>query len=450
MLKSIKKSLKYLSIMAGIIIVVPTFSYLIIRIPEVQTFIINRITSHFSEEIKSKINVGKIEFSFFNKLTINDLIIKDINNDTLIYSQKISAGIRKLDFKNMIIKLGRVELTKPVIGLITDSTGVMNLTLYLEMLGRSKGTDKQTKSSFEVTQIEIRDATFSLINRTATENKMIIDMNNLHVTGINGRVDDFKVQNDSTVFHLNNLGFSESSGFRVNSMNSNVVLAGNNIIFNSVLMNCDSTILNADHISIKADSSDSFKRFTDEVRLDILLQKSIISSSDLQYFLPFLKGSHESVWLSGRVFGTISELKGRNIELSFRDFSYLNCDFDFSGLPGIENAFIFIGVNSLKTNATDIEKIRIPSVGNIVVPDVLYKLGNITFDGSFTGFTTDFVTYGKITSGIGNIRTDISLRPEEKNRYKIKGLVTGNNIDLGAITGNHIVLSYYCVSLRLS
>ena len=49
--------------------------------------------------------------------------------------------------------------------------------------------------------------------------------------------------------------------------------------------------------------------------------------------MPFAEGINESVWLSGKVFGTVSELRGRNIELSYRDYTYLDCDFDFSGLP---------------------------------------------------------------------------------------------------------------------
>ena len=60
----------------------------------------------------------------------------------------------------------------------------------------------------------------------------------------------------------------------------------------------------------------------------------------------------------------------------------LDCDFDFSGLPEIENTFIYIGVNNLKTNAKDIEKIKIPGKGILSnVPEILYKLGNISFDG---------------------------------------------------------------------
>jgi hypothetical protein len=95
-------------ILIGIIILVPTFFSLIFRIPEVQTFVVRRVSAHFSEKIKSTITVGRIEYAFFNKIMIHDLLIKDHNNDTMVYSQKISAGITGLNFRNKIYRLGHV------------------------------------------------------------------------------------------------------------------------------------------------------------------------------------------------------------------------------------------------------------------------------------------------------------------------------------------------------
>ena len=69
------------------------------------------------------------------------------------------------------------------------------------------------------------------------------------------------------------------------------------------------------------------------------------------------------MWLSGKISGTVAELRGRNIKLSYGQNTSIECDFDFSGLPKIENTFIYIGVNSLKTNAKDFEKIKIPRKG---------------------------------------------------------------------------------------
>ena len=134
MLKKIKKSLKYFIIFFGVIILLPTVLYLLLNTSEVQTFIVKRITNHFSSEIKSTISIGSIEYKFFNKLYINDIIIKDQNNDTLVYSKRTVIGIRGIDFKHKSFRLGKVSLTKPVIALITDSTGLMNLTWYLNLI----------------------------------------------------------------------------------------------------------------------------------------------------------------------------------------------------------------------------------------------------------------------------------------------------------------------------
>ena len=160
MLKSIKKSFKYLMILVGIILLVPTFASLILRVPEVQTFMVRRILGHFSEKIQSSMTLGRIEYTFFNKLLINDLLIKDQNNDTLIYSPKIAAGINRLDFTGKTIKLGHIELFEPTIAIITDSTGIMNLKWYLDLLGSSEDTVKKSDNKF----MNARNRTYRINN----------------------------------------------------------------------------------------------------------------------------------------------------------------------------------------------------------------------------------------------------------------------------------------------
>jgi hypothetical protein len=436
MLKNIKKSLKYFTIIFGVIILLPTVLYLLLQTTEVQTFLVKRITDHFSGEIKSTMTFGSIEYKFFNKLSVNDVIIKDQNNDTLIYSKEIIIGINGIDFKNKLFRFGKVSLIKPVIALITDTTGMMNLTWYLNLLKTPSDTIKKGGSKFSVNQIDIRDARFSLINRNGTRGKTKIDFNNLNLSGINGIIEDLKILNDTVTFGVYNLAFKESSGFTLKKMNSSVIIAGQDFLLSSTSISCDSSIFNIEKFGLVADSANSFKNFTEGVKLNILLDKSLINTSDLKYFLPFADSINESIWISGRIAGTISELRGRNIKISYRDYTSLDCDFDISGLPKIENAFLYIGVNTLRSNAKDIEQMVLPGNKRLIIPEAVKKLGNISFNGSFTGFTTDFVTYGEIRTSQGNIRTDISLRPEEAGRYRIKGLLNGSDINLGELTGN--------------
>ncbi len=433
--KNIKKIFKYLVILAGIIFMIPSLLYLVLQIPELQTYLVARVSAYISKETRSTITVGRVEYKFFNRLSVDDLLIKDLNNDTLIYSEELVAGIRQLDLKNKSIRLGRIFLVKPVVGLVTDSTGSMNLNYFLNFLKKPADTTAKAKSVFFIDEIDIRDARFSFINHSGAKSKTPVDFNNLNLTGVSAIIDDFYIKDDTIAFNIYNLGFTESSGFMLTRLSADVMLANHNIILNAVNLDCDSSIIDIPRFALFADTPESFKNFAEEVRVDILLDKSLLTTSELRFFIPSLKGINESVWISGRLLGTISELRGRDIEVSFRNYTYLECDFDFSGLPKLENTFMYLGINSIRTNALDIEKIVIPGKGNIVVPEFLYKLENISFDGSFTGFTTDFVTYGEIRTNLGSVRTDISFRPDDFNSYKVKGLIKGNEINLGELTG---------------
>jgi len=431
MVKSIKKSVKYILIFLGIIITLPTIFYFILRVPVVQTMLVRRITDHISEETRSSIMIGKVEFHFFNRLYMNDILIKDQNNDTLIYSQKISAGIRKIDFRKKAFRLGRVVIDSPVVSFAADSAGTLNIMWYIDKLRAPNDTLKKGKNTIDINQIDINNARFSLVTDKGAKSKAPIDLRNLHLADINCILEGFSIKDDTTSFNIYNLGFRESGGFKVKRMNSALILSRNYIRFNSAFMECDSTILNISHAGMKVDSSSSFRNFINDVRLDILLDRSMVGFSDLQYFAPFVSKINESVWISGKILGTISELRGRNIEVSCLDDTYLDCDFDFSGLPEIENSFIYFGINDFRSNAEDIEKVNISGNGPVKLPDFIHKLGTISFDGTFTGFTTDFVAYGKIRSDQGLLKTDISMRPEESNRFRVNGLITASDIALG-------------------
>jgi hypothetical protein len=435
MAKNIKKSFKYFIIVIGVFVLLPGILYPLLQFSAVQTYLVKRISSHLSKGINSTISVGRIEYRFFNKLAINDLLIKDQHNDTLLYSKEIIAGIRRFDLSKKTFRLGKVTLAQPVVALITDSTGLMNLAWYLNMLKNPLDTVKKAPVNFSIEQIDISDARFSLINHSHARGKSKIDFNNLNLTGLNTIIEDLKIRNDTTSFNVYSLGFRESSGFSVQRLSTSFRLAKNNIMLNSVFLSSDSSILNISRFGMRTDSSGSFSNFITDVKLDVALDKCLISTSDLKYFMPFAEGIYESVWLSGKVLGTVSELRGRNINLSYRNSTSLDCDFDFSGLPNIESTFIYIGVNNLKTNATDIEKFRIKGKDAYILPEAAYKLGDIYFNGSFSGFTTDFVTYGEIRTSQGNVRTDLSLRPDKSKKYKIKGLLKGSDINLGELTG---------------
>jgi len=439
MLKSIKKSFQIFIAIVGGLILTFTILFFMVRIPYVQTLIVKKVTGFISKETKSTVSIGHMKFSFFNKLEMTEILIKDLHQDTLLYVPSLTIDIRQIDRKKRSLKLGKVVIIKPVVGFVTDSTGLMNIDWYLNMLMRPKDSTSVKSSSFHINQIEISDGRFSVINKAAPPSKAPLDLNNMRLTGINAIVENIDIGNDSTSLDVYDLACKESSGFIVKKMSSNLLLYKHNILLREISLLCDTSIINANHIYIQADSAASFRKFTEKIKLDLSLKKSLISSNDMKYFLSFLKDYNESIWLSGDVTGTISELRGRNIVVTYKNETYLDCNFNFSGLPDISKTFMFIDVNDFRSISKDIEQIKIPGKGYILLPDVLRKLGGVSFSGSFTGFTTDFVTYGKIKTHKGVISTDLSLRPSGNDSYRVKGLIRGSDIDLGSITNNPVL-----------
>jgi hypothetical protein len=437
--KFLRRSVKYLIMLAGVAIMVPTMLFLLLQLPSVQTAIVRKLTNYLSGRLDADISVGRVSYRFFNRISLANVLFLDRNNDTLLYADKLTAGIRKIGLKDKKFRLGRVTVDNPEFNLITDSAGQMNLTWYLDRLKGKQNADS-SGINLSIESINLADASFSLMNRSGEKKKRDhrIDFSDMNLGNIDGTVENFRIQNDTTSFTARNVSFKEKNGLNIISMHTDAAISGSAVMLNSLYIRTDSSILNLEKMWLKPDTS-GFKKFLTGVRLDIRIDKSLLHSSDLAWFAPVPAGLNESISVSGRFAGTVSELRGRNINLSYGDATKLDFNFDISGLPDIDNSFIYLGFNSLTTTARDMEQIKIPGKKKLVLPEVLYRLGKISFDGSFSGFTTDFVTYGEFVTDKGSLRTDLSLRPESSHRYRIRGLVRGQNINLGYLSDSDLL-----------
>jgi hypothetical protein len=439
--KIIKKTLKFVIIFIGVLLLIPLMMAIALQIPAVQTAVANKIMGQISTELRSSITVRRIEYEFFNKLVLDDLLFKDRNNDTLLYTRKLTASIKRISIKHRNFRLGKVELENPVFALITDTAGQMNLTWYLQEL--NKDTSGNAGTNIDVSRVDLTGARFSLINNSKPtgqeETKTTINFTDLELTGINGVIEDLRIRGDTVTMNVFDLAFREKRGFAVEHLTSRFSHANGIIMLTGANIRTANTLMELESLTFRSDSVNGYSNFIEEVRLDIQMSSSTIHTSDLRYFAPVPVGLEDEVSFAGKITGTVAELRGRNIMLEYGTGTLLNCDFDFSGLPELENTFIYLGVSTFRTNAPDLARLEIPGNTEFVVPEVLYRLGNIAFEGSFTGFTTDFVTYGEFRTDKGGVRTDLSLRPEKGNNYRVKGQVIGTSINLASLTESKLL-----------
>ena len=61
--------------------------------PPVQTWLVSKVTSRLSKDLHTSITIRSVDFSLFNKMLLNDVLIKDHDNDTLLYAGTVKVNI---------------------------------------------------------------------------------------------------------------------------------------------------------------------------------------------------------------------------------------------------------------------------------------------------------------------------------------------------------------------
>jgi len=193
----------------------------------------------------------------------------------------------------------------------------------------------------------------------------------------------------------------------------------------------------AEKVELLFNGYKSLKDFTNNVKLNININKSSLTSRDLCFFAPSISKIPGKINLAGNLFGYIANLKGKQIKAGWGENTHVYCDFALDGLPDINKTFMFIDIDSLQTTIQDIINISTPDNGKpLFLPNQLEKLGKITYAGNFTGFIDDFVTYGEFNSDLGLISTDLTIEPDTARIIRYSGKMKTDNFNLGKLFDN--------------
>ncbi|MFW6259572.1 MAG: translocation/assembly module TamB domain-containing protein [Tangfeifania sp.] len=185
-------------------------------------------------------------------------------------------------------------------------------------------------------------------------------------------------------------------------------------------------------IELPSENEDSLQM----LQFDFLLDNSKISFYDVSQLVPALKGMNQVVELSGEVFGNINDLKGRNLVLNTGRNTSAVLDFYANDISDPENMYLFVDLSQSQTSFQDLSRIKLPQkwgTGYLSFPEPFYEAGIFSYQGNFAGFLTDFVAFGTLSSDMGILSTDLSVRPEQAKQVYFRGEVATENFRLGEL-----------------
>ena len=212
----------------------------------------------------------------------------------------------------------------------------------------------------------------------------------LQFRNITGNIKNFSWLGD-TVRAVVNLSTKERSGLTAEKLQTALRIHPQLMEFDNLLLQTPRSTLR-NYFSMRFSSFRSMTDFINAVRMEANFQGSSIATDDLALFAPALKNMNRSVRISGRVKGTVAALSGDDIAVAVGNNSSLKGNFNLVGLPNINTTYINVQASDLRTTYADAVQFA-PQLRRVQSPN-LRALGAIRFAGTFTGFISDFVTFG--------------------------------------------------------
>ena len=448
--KGIKKKVKTLLIVVFLLIALPELLYVAFRSNTVQTVAIRWFMDQVGQTYNTKIQVGGIDISFFDQLTIEKLLIEDQSRDTLFYVGKLKLQVDSFTWKNRRIHLNNIFVEQPRIHLFQDTTGT-NFQFILDSIKASPPPDKEAKIwDVRFNNVFVRNAEVKFRKPYAdTLVHQGINFNDLNVKKINFSLVKVKRLSSGISMVLDNASLEEKSGFSLKNLTFNALLDSSGLYLNKFALITPHSNIFSDTMKITLRKSMVLDKLSSVKKIEDLplafqynyngnLTESQVSMADLAYYLPEIWGMNEAVLFSGSVSGSIDNLKFRKLNLRVGQKTSFNADLELKGLPDWQNTYIFLKFSNNTFNFNDIANIRLPDEAVTHYPHIPQSMlddVDLNYQGTFSGFPTDFVAYGTLNGEIGSLSTDIAISPTLTGSLKFKGMLDAKSFKAGKFLG---------------
>jgi hypothetical protein len=409
---------------------------LLLLIPAVQTWLAQELGTRLSRELGAEVSIRRVSIDPFGPLLLEGVYIGDLNGDTLIHAGGLRVQGLRIRPKHNLVQASAVVLDEARFALATRAGDAhSNLTNLLARLASSDTTTTGPDWTVRVARVLVNELHFSFADANEIHLPFGVDFDHVDVHArVVGR--QFFMQGDSISVHLEELSARDHSGFTLERLSGATTVQGTGIrIENMALRTPRSTIQG--QLQFTTESWAAYEEFTQEVLMRLELDSSRLDFHDIAYFAPDLQGIELPIGIHGRIRGTVSELRGRSMAISFGNGSWFRGSADLSGLPDLPNTFMLIDVEELRTDPDDLAALPMPpftSGARLEIPAEVRQLGEIRFSGNFTGFSRAFTAYGASRTELGELRTDLSYeRDTLTNVFSISGRAATSSFRLGAL-----------------
>ncbi len=405
-----------------------------------------------SKKINAEITIERVYYLFFNKLIAKNFTVLYPDRDTLLNIGKLSLNFVPNSLLEGDIKLRELNIDGGVFNLTSIEDSTTNIAGFIKLLstGEKKEIEKEEQvnnsTQLSLRRLKMKDFRFNMkiepIDTVDIEPK-VINFTDLSISNIDIDLRRVVLKDDTLRASLRSLTFHEKSGFNIKKFNGEVTICPNRVKIEDLSINDGNSSINAASFSLNFRDIDDFSDFLEKVDLKGDFFDTYLDFSTISYFTSGLSSNKLSLYIDGKIGGTISDLKADSIKLASKTrITNALINAHIKGLPESETTILTIDVIKSSTTAEDLSRI-ISSLDNSAPIKFLKELTpgvEYSFTGNMTGLFNDFLVKGNVTSGLGDLKTQLRVfNNSDTEDLELTAVLNSNELNIGTIANEPLL-----------
>jgi len=411
--------------------------FVAIQDPIIQRFAVRFVGGYLSEKTGADIKVGRIAVSPNLRIYVDDVSVKDLNDNNLAKVGKLRTKIHVGDLLEGEIHLGHVELNDTEANLIQyEGSDDFNFKFLVDFFSSDKEKDPNKKPiPIFIDRISLKNIDFQLWNQNKADSlktaQHALDYAHLDLDDINLEARHFAMIGDSIYVVVEMLRGYEQSGLELKHFQSDVVVCQSGIFLNDMQMETNNSLIHVD-LNMLYNGYSAFNSFVDSVFFDATIHPTDMMLSDVGYFAPIMYEMPNRLNFNGFFSGPISHFSVNDLDASFGKKTNIRGDLSMHPLD-FENGEHVLKVKNMRFSYDDLVNFYIPGkTGTIPLPASLDVLQSGDIRLNFRGSYNNFDSEVSLISDIGNLNASIS-RDKQFDGNLFFGNVDARSIDAGRI-----------------
>jgi TamB, inner membrane protein subunit of TAM complex len=441
---------KFFGTLLLVVLTTGLLAYYAVQLPAVQTTLAQKATEWLSEKLHAQVSIGSVRLNWYNDITLEDVSIQDLKGRPMISVPELYVNFKtnfSFDRKKYIAfdnNLDYVMANRPNVRLIREKDGLFNFDHWVEKIEqlsdeKKQKNKKENNTPFTIDEAYIQNGTFTMVDsRKARFPKNEFDYRNFTLEDIHGKFKNFFIQGDTITSNITELRTKDKrSQLALKELTTDFFYSRQHIILDKLYARINNSIVK-NYVALHYKTPADFDDFNALVKINARFDACQIDAQDLARFAPELYAYQENYRLKGKFAGTVNDFEVDEFRLDFGQKSYFDGKIAFKGLPEIEKAVMNF---SLKPSFITAEDAR-QYAGETYYEKHVKQFGNVQFQGTFAGLSTNFTTDLVIeSSGLGKAKGKVSVQLSDDPTLSVyKGDVDIVELELGKLVAQDEVI----------